>query len=227
VVAPVGIDVAGREFANGDRVIARRNDRHLDVDNGTLGTVTSVAPRGGYVRVETDSGQVRELDVSYVAAHLEHAYALTGHSTQSGTVQWAGVIGRPEEFTREWAYTALSRAREQTVIHVIGERSDREQEREDYGPPVDDRDRAEALRALYAAMKRSETERLAIERTQPGPELHRRLAEADAARQRELDRLAELDVRSALERPHPPPFRGPPTRWSAHRGQEHERGLER
>ena len=63
VLAPIGVVVGDREFATGDRVIARRNDRHLDVDNGTLGTVIGVAPRAGFVRVETDSGQVRDLDV--------------------------------------------------------------------------------------------------------------------------------------------------------------------
>jgi conjugative relaxase-like TrwC/TraI family protein len=227
VLAPVGIVVAGREFAKGDRAIARRNDRHLDVDNGTLGTVIGVAPRAGYVQIETDSGQVRELDLGYVAAHLEHAYALTGHGAQGATVAWAGAIGRPEEFTREWAYTALSRARNQTLIHVIAERSELEHEREDYGPSVDDRDRAETLRALHAAMSRPETERLATEQRQSESELHRRLAKASAARQRELERLAVLDMRPTLSRPPPPPFRGPPTRWSAHRGQERDRGIER
>jgi conjugative relaxase-like TrwC/TraI family protein len=216
--------VGSREFAPGDRVIARRNDRHLDVDNGTVGTVIAADARR--VRIRTDSGQARDLDLAYAAAHLEHAYALTGHGAQSGTVDWAGVIGHPEEFTREWAYTALSRARNQTVIHVISERSEHQYEREDYGPTVDDRDRGETLRALRAAMNRSETERLAIEQAQAPGSLQRRGAEADAARQHELERLAGLDMRAALSRPPPPPFRGPPSRWSAHRGQERERGLE-
>jgi conjugative relaxase-like TrwC/TraI family protein len=227
VVAPLGIVLVSREFAKGDRVIARRNDRHLDVDNGTLGTVIGVAPYAGYVRIQTDSGHVRNLDLGYAAAHLEHAYALTAHGAQSGTVAWAGVIGRPEEFTREWAYTALSRARDRTVLHVISERRQDEHDREDYAPPIEDRDRADTLHALRAAMKRSETERLAVEQAQPDSRLQRRIAEAHAARQRELERLAEQDVRAALSRPNPPPFRGPPSRWSAHRGQGRERGLER
>jgi ATP-dependent exoDNAse (exonuclease V) alpha subunit len=72
-------------------------------------------------------------------------------------VTWAGVIGRPEEFTREWAYTALSRAREQTVLHLIAERSERQHEREDYGPAIRDRTGTATLRALQRAMNRSET----------------------------------------------------------------------
>jgi conjugative relaxase-like TrwC/TraI family protein len=227
VVAATGLVVGDREFAKGDRVIARRNDRHLDVDNGTLGTVIDADATKQRVRIRTDNSQLRDLDLDYVAAHLEHAYALTAHGAQSGTVAWSGVIGRPEEFTREWAYTALSRARDQTVIHVIAERPRREQEREDYGPAITDRDRAETLRALHRALTRGETERLAIERLKPRAELHRRLAEADAARQREVERLAALDVRGTRERPHPPPFRGPRSRWSSHRGREQDRGIER
>ena len=33
--------IADHEFAVGDRVIARRNDRYRDVDNGTLGRITA------------------------------------------------------------------------------------------------------------------------------------------------------------------------------------------
>ena len=48
----------------------------------------------------------------YIIQHVGHAYALTGHGAQGATATWAGVIGRPEEFTREWGYTAVSRPRE-------------------------------------------------------------------------------------------------------------------
>ena len=81
------------------------------MDNGTLGTITDIDTRSQHMLVRTDSGQLRALDYDYVISHLQHAYALTAHGAQGATVDWAGVIGRPEEFTRQWAYTALSRAR--------------------------------------------------------------------------------------------------------------------
>jgi conjugative relaxase-like TrwC/TraI family protein len=227
VLPTSGVIVGGREFVVGDRVIARRNDRHLDVDNGTLATVIEIDPVVGRMHVRTASGELRQLDRVYVADHLEYAYALTCHGTQGGTVTWAGVIGRPAEFTREWAYTALSRAREQTVLHVISERSGREHERDAYGPALPERTRTERVRALHRAMKRTETERLAIEQTQPQGELQRQLAEARAARERALDRLARLDARRELARPHPPPFRGPPPPWPTSLGHQRERGIER
>jgi ATP-dependent exoDNAse (exonuclease V) alpha subunit len=97
-----GVVVADQEFRVGDRVIARRNDRHRDVDNGTLAKITEVDSRTGALKVLTDPGDDRLLDAAYAAQHLEHAYALTGHGALGATVEWAGVIGRPFEFSREW-----------------------------------------------------------------------------------------------------------------------------
>jgi hypothetical protein len=71
------------------------------------------------VVVRTDAGAQRTLDAAYVIEHLQHPYALTAHSIQGGTAEWAGVVGRPEDFTRKWSYTALSRAREATELFLI------------------------------------------------------------------------------------------------------------
>ncbi len=50
-------------LAVGDRVICRRNERLLDVDNGTRGTVRHVdADR---VVIDTEGGLVRELPAAY------------------------------------------------------------------------------------------------------------------------------------------------------------------
>jgi conjugative relaxase-like TrwC/TraI family protein len=161
---PGGVMINGREFASGDRVVARRNDRGTDIDNGTTGTVVTVSADGSIV-IETDAGEPKALEAGYVAAHLEHAYVVTAHTAQGGTFTWAGVIGRPHEFTREWAYTALSRARDDTVIHLIGEPSERDREREEYAPAEPRLAADEALEKLRQAMKRQETEPLAAERT--------------------------------------------------------------
>jgi hypothetical protein len=39
--------------------------------------------------IETDAHLIRELPAGYVAEHVEHAYALTGHGMQGGTVEQA------------------------------------------------------------------------------------------------------------------------------------------
>ena len=96
-----------RELAVGDRVICRRNDALLDVDNGTRGTVRHLDEHR--VVIETDSRLVRELPAQYVAEHVEHAYALTGHGMQGATVEAAIVVASPRDLTAGGA-TPRSRA---------------------------------------------------------------------------------------------------------------------
>src|SRR4029453_18329551 len=128
------IHIGGRAFAVGDRVVARRNDRGRAVDNGTRGTGIAVDPTEKDLVVRTDGGAQRWLDAPYVAEHLQLAYALTAHTIQGATVEWAGVVGRPEDFTRNWSYTALSRAREPTELFVIDSPTERELDRTEIAP---------------------------------------------------------------------------------------------
>jgi hypothetical protein len=185
-----------REYAPGDRVIARRNDRRQEVDNGTLGTV--VALDADHVHVRTDAGENRPLELPYVAEHLEHAYALTAHGAQGASVTWAGVLGRPEEFTREWAYTALSRAREETVLHIVAARpiGTRDKDANDSLSAL--RSREENLRALRRTMRRSEREPLAAQQLQARGSLDRRHTVARIAHEQQLDRLAVVDLQRQL-----------------------------
>jgi TrwC relaxase len=118
VLAELGVHIGGREYSPGARVVARRNDRAKNLDNGSIGTVLAVDGQRFSMIVQTDTGQTLQLAHAYISDHIEHAYALTAHAAQGATVTWAAVVGRPEHFTREWAYTALSRARQQTLIHV-------------------------------------------------------------------------------------------------------------
>jgi conjugative relaxase-like TrwC/TraI family protein len=104
--------------AVGDRVICRRNDRFADVDNGTRGTVLETRETG--LLIGTDAGTERELPAGYVAEHVEHAYCLTGHGMQGATVEHATVVAAPHALTRGWSYTALSRARGATELHIDG-----------------------------------------------------------------------------------------------------------
>lgn len=156
-----GLRIDEREFTPGDRVVTRRNDRRLDIDNGTIGTVTAVdAAAGGSISLKTDTGEERVIDARYAAAYLEHAYALTAHAAQGATVDWAAVIGQPRDFTREWAYTALSRARSDTVIHLTRETT-KDGDRDDYAP-VTLNAAVDAAEALARTLRRTETEPLAV-----------------------------------------------------------------
>jgi conjugative relaxase-like TrwC/TraI family protein len=132
-VGALGEDVAYGPIsvAVGDRVICRNNERDLDVDNGTRGTVREVTPQG--IVIETDAHTVRELPAGYVAEHVEHAYALTGHGMQGGTVEHAVVVADAQDLTRGWSYTALSRARGQTRL-LLRDSGGEVGGREEYAP---------------------------------------------------------------------------------------------
>ena len=116
-----------------DRIICRRNDSVVDVDNGTRGTVRAAHP--DRIVIDTDAGTVRELPAGYAAEHVAHAYCLTGHGMQGGTVEHATVLATVRDLTKGWSYTALSRARETTRLHIdAASVADAVLEREEHAP---------------------------------------------------------------------------------------------
>jgi hypothetical protein len=197
------VHIAGHEFAVGDRVIARRNDRLRAVENGTRGTVIAVDEVTNDVVVRTDAGAQRTLDTRYVAEHLQHAYALTAHTIQGGTVEWAGVVGRPDDFTRNWSYTALSRARQATELFLIDAPTERELERTEIAPEqaVELGDQRTPVERLDAAMRQRDDEDLALDRIDVGGATSRGdrgVADLDPAAVTELSRRPVDDLRAEL-----------------------------
>ena len=122
--------------------------RHLDADR---------------VVIDTDSGLVRELSAAYASEHFEHAYALTGHGMQGGTVEAATVVASPHDLTAGWSYTALSRARGQTRLLIYEDRH--AEERSEFAPtdqtPATNRD--ELLARVARRMLERDDEDLAID----------------------------------------------------------------
>jgi conjugative relaxase-like TrwC/TraI family protein len=181
------------QVAAGDRVICRMNDRLVDVDNGTCGTVRAVDDAGAIL--ETGAGTMRRLPAAYVAAHVEHAYALTGHGMQGGTVERAFVIAAPHELTCGWSYTALSRARGETRLFVITDNQERDRDELAPGERQPKPTKKELYAQLGRYMQTRDDEDLAIEQLPlpptpgraPDPELDHvagepELQEASAAR---------------------------------------------
>ena len=193
------VQIGGCDFAVGDRVVARRNDRDRAVDNGMRGTVIAVDPTEKDVLVRTDAGAQRRLDAPYVAEHVQHAYGLTAHTVQGGTVEWAGVVGRPEDFTRNWSYTALSRAREPTELFIVDTPTEHELDRAEIAPGQARclRDERTPIERLEAAIRCRDDEDLALDRMDAernrGP-AHLELAHAGAsvARPTVVELQAEL-----------------------------------
>ncbi len=189
------VELGAREWGVGDRVIARRNDRGRDLDNGMRGTVAAVDPDRERLLVQVDSGGHRELDSGYVERHVQPAYALTGHGMQGGTVQWAAVIGQPEDFSRNWSYTALSRAREPVEIFVIDEPTRLQEDRAEVAPAPRNEERLDALERLARRMRDRDDEDLALEQLEHA-DRERRAARAPAAEAERSPQDASPSIRS-------------------------------
>ena len=186
------------EWAVGDRVIARRNHKGYDLDNGTLGTIIALDERG--MTLADDNGNTRRFaadrseDIAYVSAHLEHAYALTAHGTQGATLEWAGVVGLPGEFSREWAYTALSRAKQTTRVYVVSGHTQAQQERREYATVMEPEvDREKVIARMAARMDTRDLEDAALlQRARDG--------RLDLGAEDELDVDAEKELQVDIER---------------------------
>lgn len=116
--------VGGREFAVGDAVVLRHNDRRRGLVNGTRATVTRVDPGAGSLDVETVGGEALRLDAEYLRARtarngptVEHGYATTAHVAQGLTTDRSFVLGSDDVYA-EWGYVAMTRARGRTAFYV-------------------------------------------------------------------------------------------------------------
>jgi conjugative relaxase-like TrwC/TraI family protein len=186
------------EWAVGDRVIARRNHKGYDLDNGTLGTIVELDETG--MTLADDNGNTRRFDASdpdhvkYVSENLEHAYALTAHGTQGATLEWAGVVGLPGEFSREWAYTALSRAKQTTRVYLVSGHTQAEEERKEYATVMDaELDHEKVIGRLAARMDTRDLEEAALlQRARDG--------RLELGADDEVDVAAEAELQVDIER---------------------------
>jgi Ti-type conjugative transfer relaxase TraA len=106
----IATERGSREFAAGDRLFFLKNERGLNVKNGSLGTIERI--NNGLLQVRLDGDDARRVFVdSKRYPHLEHGYAATIHKTQGTTVDQTFVLATPH-FDRHSAYVALSRHRE-------------------------------------------------------------------------------------------------------------------
>lgn len=106
-----------REFAQGDRLLFLKNDRGLDVKNGTLGTVQRAS--NGELAVMLDNG--REVNVrAKDYEHVDHGYAVTVHKAQGVTVDRAYLLATPG-MDRSLAYVGMTRHRDSAALYAGGD----------------------------------------------------------------------------------------------------------
>src|SRR5262249_43576597 len=127
------------------------------VQNGTRATVAGIDSTQRKVSIDTDHGERIDLTSRYLEnGHLQHGYALTGHTTQGLTVERAFVLGSGESRLQEWGYVAFSRARDATRIYL----TDGIPARESHAHHLD---RTDPLTRFAQALEQSRTQRLAVD----------------------------------------------------------------
>jgi conjugative relaxase-like TrwC/TraI family protein len=118
-----GVNVAGAMTAGAnDLVVTRENNRRLSTDtgwvkNGDVWTVSATHADGSMTVTRVSGHGTVVLPASYVAEHVELAYASTAHRAQGRTVDIAHAFASPTT-TREVLYVALTRGSESNHLYV-------------------------------------------------------------------------------------------------------------
>ncbi|WP_343613236.1 Ti-type conjugative transfer relaxase TraA [Novosphingobium sp.] len=102
-----------RAFATGDRIMFLKNERSLEVKNGTLGTIEAISQTG--ITARLDDGRSVAFDLKDYA-HVDHGYAATIHKAQGMTVDRTHVLAMPG-LDAHGSYVALSRHRDGVELH--------------------------------------------------------------------------------------------------------------
>ncbi|MGQ0431364.1 MAG: MobF family relaxase [Microthrixaceae bacterium] len=157
---PDQIILAGRAFAEGDEILALRNDYQLGLLNGTRAVIDHIDLPQQRLLVRTDSDERLTIPFAYAdAGHLTHGYATTVHKAQGATVDRCFVL-LDDTTAREHAYTALSRGRHGNDVFVVAD--DRRVE-ERHATEVEH----DPLDGLRAAVGRSRAKELALDQLGP------------------------------------------------------------
>jgi conjugative relaxase-like TrwC/TraI family protein len=180
------------ELAVGERILCTRNDRRLEIANGSRGTITKIDQTQRAVVVELDDSRRVTLPARYLdAGHVSHGYALTGHKTQGLTLERAFVLADDQRALKEWGYVALTRARSETRLYTIAEQfePDASPHRIEPDGPLD---------RLAHALSRPAAEPLALDAIRSGQPVSERLRLAHEGRQlNERRRAVENERREA------------------------------
>jgi exodeoxyribonuclease V alpha subunit len=108
----------GRVFREGDRVLQLRNDYHLGVYNGEMGTIAFVDPDEHEVGVGLEDGRTIRYPWSSLTS-LSHAFATSIHKAQGAEFPAVVVVMTTTHavaLSRTLLYTALTRARQMVVV---------------------------------------------------------------------------------------------------------------
>ncbi len=155
------VRLAGRSFAEGDTVLALRNDYRLGVLNGTRAVVERIDTRRHELTLTTTTNhETVVVPFAYAdAGYLAHGYATTIHKAQGATVDRCYVLA-DDTLTREHAYTALSRGRHGNDLFIVApDRRTDERHAVEVEP--------DPLAAVRHAIARTGAKRMAVDQRDP------------------------------------------------------------
>jgi len=160
VIGADQLTIGPRGFVEGDLVLALRNDRRLDVLNGTRAVIEHIDEGRRTLRCRGDDQRVLTIPFDYAEqGHLTHAYAMTIHKSQGATFDRCFVLAG-DQLTKESAYTAMSRGRFGNDLYVVDDdaRVDEAHMTEHRSQPLD---------TLRTSVRRSNAQTMAIDHRSP------------------------------------------------------------
>lgn len=114
---PTALAAPGVRVSAGDPVVCTRNRYDLGLMNGSLGHVIEVSPEAGGALVHWDGEEEPVLMSADALRDVALAYAITAHRAQGSAATRVIVpIEANRIVTRQWLYTAVTRATEQVVL---------------------------------------------------------------------------------------------------------------
>jgi Ti-type conjugative transfer relaxase TraA len=113
-----------REFVAGDQLLFLKNDRALNVKNGTVGTIKEIDDNGT-LTVHADGREVTFTPEEY--NHIDHGYAMTVHKSQGATVD-NSYIYASRNYDKHAGYVAMSRHRDDMQLFYSKEQFKDERE---------------------------------------------------------------------------------------------------
>jgi conjugative relaxase-like TrwC/TraI family protein len=115
--------INGHQFFVGDRVVCLTNEKVADVKNGSFGEVTHYSSLSHILRLKTDDGKTKAINVKDYA-DIQLGYAVTTHKAQGVTVDHSYILAGGAMQDRELSYVQMSRHREKSQIYAVAENKD-------------------------------------------------------------------------------------------------------
>jgi len=182
----------GQRIHPGDAVLFRRSNQELGLINGTRGEVRAINDDGSaLIAVDGDRGVVVGSDwLNGVGRDgtefVQLGYAGTGHVYQGATAAVALALVS-DDVDRQWAYTVLSRHRDEVRMYAVAEPSWVARSENGMGGGIALSEPEERLAGVSRAMSRDRSKQTALEVLESEP--------AGPTRSPREERVAELIVK--------------------------------